>query len=153
MTERATIHQLIGNGEPGAAALSMPGGQACTFHELRQQVHGTVGALRDLGISRHDRVAMVLANGPTAASAFLSISAGAITAPLNPAYTAAEYEYYLSDLEAGLLVVEAGSDSPARQVADRLGVRVAEIESGATAGESAGRVGLFRWAGDPATRR
>ena len=145
MAETATIHQLLENGEPGAAALSMPGGRACTFQELRQQVHGTVGALRDLGISRHDRVAMVLANGPTAASAFLSISAGAVTAPLNPAYTTGEYEFYLSDLEAGLLVVEAGSDSPARHVAGRLGVRVAEIESD-------GAAGLFRWAGDPWTR-
>jgi len=135
-----TIHRLLDNGQPQAAALSAPGAQACSFQELRQQVSTTVGVLRDLDISRHDRVAMVLANGPVAASAFVSISAAAITAPLNPAYTADEFTYYLEDLEAALLVVETGSDSSSRDVAQRLGVKVVEIEAGSAAG-------LFQWSG------
>ena len=43
--------------------------------------------------------------------------AGATTAPLNPAYKAEEFEFYLSDLNAKALVILAGMESPARAVA------------------------------------
>src|SRR5687767_15175025 len=51
-----------------------------------------------LPICRNDRVAMVVPNGPEMASAFLSISSGATLAPLNPAYRAPEFDFYLLDL-------------------------------------------------------
>ena len=59
--------------------------------------------------------------------AFLSIACGAVAAPLNPAYTAAEFEFYLSDLDARALIVQAGVASPAIEVARRRGIRVIEI--------------------------
>jgi acyl-coenzyme A synthetase/AMP-(fatty) acid ligase len=57
------------------------------------------------GVGRNDRVAIVLDNGPEMAVAFLCIAAGATAAPLNPAYRADEFEFYLSDLNARLLIV------------------------------------------------
>jgi acyl-coenzyme A synthetase/AMP-(fatty) acid ligase len=60
----------------------------------------------------------VLDNGPEAATTFLSVAAGATAAPLNPAYRADEYEFYLSDLRAKLLIVAQGKDSPSVDVAD-----------------------------------
>ena len=49
------------------------------------------------------------------------------SAPLNPAYRADEFEFYLSDLNAKALIVEQGSRSPAIEVARRLDLRVIEL--------------------------
>jgi len=70
------------------------------------------------------------------ASAFVAIAAGATTAPLNPGYRADEFRFYLEDLGARLLVVEAGSASPAVAVARELGMAIAEVNvaEGAPAG-------------------
>jgi acyl-CoA synthetase (AMP-forming)/AMP-acid ligase II len=48
---------------------------------------------------------------------------------LNPAYRADEFEFYLPDLQARALLVEQGSQSPAVEVAHRLGVRVLELSA------------------------
>jgi len=107
-----------------------------TFGGLRSQVDETIAALNGAGIGRGDRVAIVLANGPEMASAFVAVGAGATTAPLNPAYRAEEFRFYLDDLGARLLIVEAGSDSPAIAVARELGMGIAELSvpDGAEAG-------------------
>ena len=57
-------------------------------------------ALNGMGIGRNDRVAIVLPNGPEMAAAFVAIACGATTAPLNPAYKADEFDFYLADLNA-----------------------------------------------------
>ena len=60
---------------------------------------------------------IVLPNGPEMATAFVGVASGATSAPLNPAYKADEFEFYMSDLNAKALIVEAGSNSPAIAVA------------------------------------
>ncbi len=87
----------------------------------------TVDALNLVGVGRGDRVAIVLPNGPEMATAFLSIASGATTAPLNPAYRAEEFEFYLSDLDARALVILEGMDTPARTVAAALGIPVLSL--------------------------
>ena len=84
-------------------------------------------ALNDFGVGRGDRVALVLADGPEMATAFLGVAAGATAAPLNPAYRAEEFEFYLTDLKARALIVDQGSQSPAREVASRLGISILEL--------------------------
>jgi acyl-CoA synthetase (AMP-forming)/AMP-acid ligase II len=79
----------------------------------------------------------VLNNGPEMATAFISVAAGAASAPLNPAYRADEFEFYLSDLNARGLIVEAGSTSPAVEVARKLGVRIIELHPRREAGAGA----------------
>ena len=64
----------------------------------------------------------MLPNGPEMATAFIAIASGATAAPLNPAYKADEFEFYMSDLKAKALVVERGSTSPAIAVAQKLGM-------------------------------
>ena len=80
-----------------------------------------------MGIGRNDRVAIVLPNGPEMAAAFVAIAAGATTAPLNPAYKADEFDFYLTDLNAKALVIQQGMDSPARAVAAARGIPVVEL--------------------------
>ena len=123
----STINDLIQTGRDDAPALAAPGVQALPYAGLRRQVERTVAALHDLGVGRGDRVALVLADGPEMAAAFVSVAAGATAAPLNPAYRAEEFEFYLTDLKAKALIVAQGSPSPAVPVAQRLGVAILEL--------------------------
>ena len=80
-----------------------------------------------MGIGRNDRVAIVLPDGPEMAVTFVAVAAGATSAPLNPAYRANEFDFYLSDLNAKALVVQAGIESPARAVAQARGIPLIEL--------------------------
>jgi oxalate---CoA ligase len=136
VTDLATIPEILGRGADRAPAIGAPGQPVMDFATLRTLVAATVARLNTFGIGRNDRVALVTPNGPHAAASFLAIAAGATTAPLNPAYRADEYEFYLSDLSAKALVIEAGMDNPAIAVAQRLGVPIIDLVP--TAGPSGG---------------
>jgi acyl-CoA synthetase (AMP-forming)/AMP-acid ligase II len=124
----ATILELLKAGSDDATALSAPGGvPPLSYRALRAHVAEVTKFLAAQGIGAGDRVGIVLDNGPEMAAAFLSIGAAATAAPLNPTYRAEEFEFYLSDLGAKLLVVAAGKDSPSLGVATNLGVPVARL--------------------------
>ncbi|HEX4985830.1 MAG TPA: acyl--CoA ligase [Burkholderiales bacterium] len=127
-THASTLTTLLELGAPDAPALHAPGGKPLTYAALRRLVADTVTALNAHGIGRNDRVAIVLDNGPEMAATFLAIGAGATAAPLNPAYRADEFEFYLTDLKAKLLVTGPSLDSPAVEVAKRLGVPLARLQ-------------------------
>jgi len=140
MSAARTLRALINAGSDDAPALNAPGSRELTYRALREQVDATVAALNAMGIGRGDKVAIVLPNGPCMASAFLAVAAGAASAPLNPAYRADEFEFYLNDLQARGLIVEAGSDSPAVAVARKLGVPVIELHAEPERGAGAFRL-------------
>jgi len=123
-----TLQQLLEAGAGEAPALLAPDRPDLSFAGLRAQTARTVACLNRFGIGRGDRVGIVLDNGPELASSFLAIACGAATAPLNPAYRQAEFEFYLSDIDARALLVEQGSDTPARAAADKLGIPLLELE-------------------------
>ena len=127
MMNAGTVLELLSAGSDDATALSTPGGAPLSYRELRAVVGETIAALNAHGIGREDRVAIVLDNGPHAASSFLAIAAGTTAAPLNAGYRAEEFEFYLTDLRAALLIVEAGKPSPAIEIATKLGVPVARL--------------------------
>ena len=105
-------------------AIASPSRLPLSYQHLCTHVTAMVEQLRAMGINRHDKVAIALPNGPEAAVAFLSVAAGATCAPLNPGYRTGEYEFYLKDLEAKLLIVQAGVAEPAVEVANTLGIPV-----------------------------
>jgi acyl-CoA synthetase (AMP-forming)/AMP-acid ligase II/acyl carrier protein len=126
----STTYQLLqaqAGRAPESVAILAPGRAPLTYGRLRRQVRDVVSYLNGLGIGRNDRVAIVLPNGPEMAVAFLSVASGATSAPLNPAYRASEFDFYLSDLHAKALVVLAGMDSPAIQVARNRGIAVIDL--------------------------
>jgi acyl-CoA synthetase (AMP-forming)/AMP-acid ligase II len=124
----ATIAALLEAGAPEAAALTAPGGGvALSYRALRALVASVADALAGRGIRPGDRVALVLDNGPETAAAFLAVASCATAAPLNPAYRTEEFEFYLGDLGAKLLIVGQGKDSPALDVARKLGIGVARL--------------------------
>jgi acyl-CoA synthetase (AMP-forming)/AMP-acid ligase II len=132
MQRQSTLSALIGAGQDAATAIHAPGGSPLTYLELRKLVGQTITTLNALGIGRGDRVAIVLPNGPEMATAFVAIAAACASCPLNPAYRADEFEFYLSDLQAKALVVERGSTSPCVEVARKLGVRLIELVPGSS---------------------
>jgi acyl-CoA synthetase (AMP-forming)/AMP-acid ligase II len=130
----ATLNALLASGAAGAPAIRAPGRPALSYAGLRDLAAATIARLNGIGIGRNDRVAIVLPNGPEMAAAFIAIGAGATTAPLNPAYRADEFNFYLADLKAKALVVQKGVATEARDVAAKLGVTVLELVPGEHAG-------------------
>ncbi len=122
-----TISELIEAGAAGAPALGAPGRPVLDYAGLRKLAGEVREALNAAGVGRDDRVAMVLPNGPEMATAFVSVAGAATTAPLNPAYKADEFAFYLDDLEARALIVEKGSESPALPVAAERRIPVIEL--------------------------
>jgi acyl-CoA synthetase (AMP-forming)/AMP-acid ligase II len=133
----STLKELLSQAQADAPALSAPGRSALDFAGLRAQIDRTLAALNAMGVGRNDRVAIVLNNGPEMASCYIACASGVTSAPLNPAYRADEFEFYLNDLNAKLLIVEEGSASPAVEVANKLGVPIARLQvaESARAGE------------------
>ncbi|HXQ30081.1 MAG TPA: acyl--CoA ligase [Gemmatimonadales bacterium] len=127
MSALATVATLLDAGNAQAVAIGSPGGRPLTFGALRAAIGRTVKSLSAYGIAPNDRIAIVLENGPEAAVAFLAVAVGATAAPLNPSYRAEEFEFYLTDLHAKLLIVGQDSASPALGVASKLGIPVARV--------------------------
>ncbi|HVZ08854.1 acyl--CoA ligase [Rhodopila sp.] len=140
-----TITGLLARGSDQAPAIGAPGRPWLTHGGLRTLAEKTVAALNGMGIGRGDRVALVSPNGPEAASSFLAIACGATTAPLNPAYKQEEFAFYLGDLRARALVVQAGMDTPARAAAATQNVPVVEL-----APDAGGPAGTFTLTPNPA---
>ena len=128
------IDDMLGRAPASAGAILAPRRDALTYEGLRRQVAATAAALRARGISRNDRVAIVVPNGPEAATSFLGVSIAATSAPLNPAYRTEEFTFYLTDLAARALVIASTLDSPAREVAVARGIPVIELTPDGPAG-------------------
>ena len=124
---------LVGT-DPESIAISAPDRPSLPHGLLSEQTLSAGGQLKSLQVGGDDRVAIVLPNGPAMASAFVCLSPWCATAPLNPAYKTDEYEFYLNDLDAKILLVETGSTSPALDVASRLGIKIVELQEGEAAG-------------------
>jgi oxalate---CoA ligase len=144
MKRFSTLQELLAVGADGAVALAAPGAAPLTYSGLRATVTRCAARLNAAGIGRGDRVAIVLPNGPDMAAAFVAIASCAAAAPLNPAYRADEFDFYLSDLKSKALVVERGSQSPAVEVARKRGIAVIEL---VPATEGAGAFDLHAPAG------
>jgi acyl-CoA synthetase (AMP-forming)/AMP-acid ligase II len=127
MNDRRTVWDLLSSGSEDRLAITAPERPPITFGQLRRLIAHLVASLNAKDIGRNDRVAIVLPNGPEMACAFLGVTSGATAAPLNPAYTADEFTFYLSDIRAKALIVEAGSMSPALACAKNLGIAVIEL--------------------------
>src|SRR5262245_42157492 len=138
-----------GTRRPEDPALFASGRDPLTYRRLETFVAEPAGRLHAHGLGPQSRIALVVENGPEAATAFLSLSRAAAVAPLNPAYRESELAFSLDDLEAEALVVGAALDSPAREVAAQRGIEVFELH--VSAAEPAGIFTLSGLGGDAAT--
>ena len=113
---------------PESPAILAPGKEPLSYGRLTSVVGESVEQLRDTGLGAHDRIALVLPNGPEMAVALLATMTAGAAAPLNPNYSRAEFDFYLTDLEAGALIIQAGTKSPALEAARSNGIPVIELE-------------------------
>ncbi len=128
----ATLSELLEVGRAGAPALAEPGGAQLTYGALRATVDGFARGLRALGVRPGQTVALAIPNGIGIVTAFLGIArAGAIAAPLNPAYTRDEYAFYLEDIAPVLLLVPPGGGDAARAAARGLNIPLADLSADA----------------------
>ncbi|HOL72135.1 MAG TPA: AMP-binding protein [Bryobacteraceae bacterium] len=130
---------------PAKAALAAPGRCPLTYSALAALIEQASADLRRFGVAPGERVALIAPNGPEMAAAFLAITSVASCAPLNPAYRAEEFAFYLEDLRASTLVVAEGMAAEAVQVARDLGLRLVELRP-----DTGGAAGSFTFCGTPA---
>jgi len=117
------LHSVTAESRTAECVVSADG-RVISWQRLLEQITETRSALRRAGIGPHDRVALALPNGPTAATAFLAVAASAGCAPLNPASTAEECDFYLSDLKATVLITAPGAARGAEDAASRRGIPI-----------------------------
>ena len=129
MTHFTTLHDMVALQAPASTAMMAPGGVPLSYGALKRLIAQTTTALNAMGIGRGDRVGIVLPNCPEMATAFVAVASACTAAPLNMAYRADEFEFYLSDLKAKALIVAVGSQTPALTVAAKLGVAVIELKA------------------------
>ena len=129
-----TLADLIRQHPQTAKAIGAPGRDWMTYGQLDTLAQTVRNFLRGAGVGAKDRVAIVLPNGPEMAAAFVTVAQAATTAPLNPAYKEEEFAFYLEDLKARAIILEAGYDGPARAAAKRFGLTVVELAATAPAG-------------------
>ncbi len=132
MDAPGTIRDLIREAalrDPGAPAFIAPGRAAMTYGQLDEVVAKLIGSLSSLGFPEGGRLAAALPNGPEMAVAFLAAACAGACAPLNPAYSVEEFEFYLRDLRASALLTSDGASQSAVVAAARLGLPVLTIET------------------------
>lgn len=114
-----TLGAVLAQAQAASVALVCPeDGASLTREQLAEAVDRLARRLATLGVGRGERVALSLPNGPEIVVALLALARlGAAAAPLNPAYTASEFTFYLRDIRPGLLLLPAGAAPAAREAA------------------------------------
>jgi malonyl-CoA/methylmalonyl-CoA synthetase len=96
---------------PERAFITTSEGRVLTYAGLWALSAQLARALAARGVKPGDRVAAQIEKSPEAIALYLaSLRAGAIWLPLNPAYTRAELDYFISDAEPALLVTAPGRE-------------------------------------------
>lgn len=148
--QAATLVGLLSDEFAGRKAVIVPqGGPVVTHGQLKEQVFRLAEALTRGGVESQSTVSIVLPNGLEFLAAFLATTcAGAIAAPLNSAYKAEEFKFYMEDAESRAVIVPPGAH-PAREAAAQLnlpvwearlegrGVQLTRVGNGSTASSQA----------------
>ena len=150
MLKHACIHHMLeaqAQRTPEAPAILAPGRVPLTYSRLWVHINAVVQTLHSKGLGRNDRIALVLPNGPEMAVSLLAVTAGATCAPLNPAYSAYEFDALLADLRVKALIIQENMDSLARAMAQAHGISIIELSPLLEA-----QAGLFTLTGESQTR-
>ncbi len=122
-----TISSVLSTHSPETKAIGTSNREWLTYGGLRELTKSVHTTLRENGIAKKDRIAIVLSNGPAMASAFVTIAQSAITAPLNPSYREDEFAFYMDDLKAKAIVVNKDYDGAAVSAAERLKIKIIRL--------------------------
>lgn len=126
----STIHKIIYNWArhtPDAIAIASPGRIPLDYSSLWSHITRTAHALREWGIGRNDRVAIVIPQGAEMAVAFLAVSDVAIAAPLNPHLSGEDFASYLKAIDPKYIMVAPAVRYSIEAIAQRLDITIIEI--------------------------
>ncbi len=116
-----SLANILDNQPASKDSIIIPGGPTLSYGELKDEVERVAETLATV-IEPRQAVSIVLPNGLEFMVAFLAVArAGAIAAPLNPAYTVDEFKFFMEDADSRLAILPEG-DHPGREAATQLGV-------------------------------
>jgi oxalate---CoA ligase len=127
-----SLTELLAAGGPHRPALIVPdAAEVLTYAQVTSRVEALAQRLAGLNVRRADRVALALPNGPDIVLLLLAITAlGAAAAPLNPAYTEAEFGFFLGDIAPRLLLIPASGSTAASAAAQSAGTTLVGVQPG-----------------------
>ena len=128
MTQDRALEVLEGHPDVAPALIDPTTDSTWTYGELRARVDRLAIELVGHGVGPGDTIAFSLPNGPEIVAAFLAVvRAGAAAAPLNPAYTPAEFHAYLADLEPRAFLWQDDAAEAALPACAELGIQRLEL--------------------------
>src|SRR6478736_1787809 len=108
-----------------------------SYAALRENVTALAQSLAAAGVQRGDRVGMAMPNGLACVVSFLASAMAGTSAPLNPGYKDEEFQFYLEDTNARILLLPPDGLDEARSAATAKGVRILIVDT-----DASGRVTL-----------
>lgn len=132
---------------PEAPAILAPGRAPLTYGALERHAQETGRALHRFGVGAHDRIALIVPNGPELATAVLEVAAHAVAAPLNPDLPARDLGVALEGLRARTVIFPLDQGGEARAIAHARGLAILDLVPLAD-----GAAGLFSLRGRPSPR-
>ena len=112
---------------PEAPALVVPGQPTVTYGTLWRRARALAEALHRAGIGRHDRVVLLLPEGPALTTALLGTTAAAIAVPLPVSLTIPELSAALAGLRATAALVAPETGTTKRDCLQDHGAVVSEL--------------------------
>ncbi len=108
--------------------LILPDGAVVSHDAFLRRVARMANALAGMGIAPGDRVAVQVDKSADALALYAAcVAGGFVFLPLNPAYTAAEVDYFTADSAAALLVATPRREAELAPVAAAHGARIATL--------------------------
>ncbi len=110
--------------------LQLPDGRTITHNEFIKSAARYANAFTAKGLEAGDRVAVQIGKSPDALALYAAcVQAGLVFLPLNPGYTPAEVDYFVSNSGAGLLVCDPASLEALTTIAAKAGAQVETMDS------------------------
>ena len=136
-TFQTLLTDVSPSAKTGSAAVTIPAtGSTPAMHldynKLKDYVENFAEVLEGSGVQGGQVVSLSLVNSLEFVGAFLATGwLRAVSAPLNPAYSQDEIEFYLADTKSSILIVKEGEtsdDKPTLKAAKKCGVKVVSVK-------------------------
>jgi long-chain acyl-CoA synthetase len=128
MTNLASILERSAAAQTGGTAIRLDD-LTISYPQLGDAARRAASLLASAGVSRGDRVGLMMPNIPAFPVAFYgALAAGAVVVPMNPLLKSREVAYYLSDSGARLLLAWRDFASEAAKGAADVGAEVIQVD-------------------------
>ena len=108
-----------------------------SYAALRDNVTALAESLAAAGVEKTDRIGMAMPNGLACVISFLASSMAGTSAPLNPGYKDEEFQFYLEDTNAKVILLPPDGLEEARTAAKAKGTRILIVDT-----DASGRVSI-----------